>query len=609
MAEYLCHPLGDLSQDPNFWFYTYHDHGVSKLDFYAPEDSSVYAMMPGVVESSMVDSYGGGNFIKIKSTDNNYSRITGYPLYLRYMHLNVRLVKTGDIVHAGDLIGYSGNTGKSTGPHLHLDMSINGSNPLQYPPINDIVMGRLIPGYDYEANRTRLVPDIDGGPGVPYGDNYYYHLMGSPIIQVTESYDDVPPEGGIEYNPTAYSNPSDAEYRPNVPYVSAINSEYGTRTFSSYFMGTYPATQADLDNNLALKVLYVSATGEFGETEEGYSYGKLFRNWIIHQPYEKYNYRVEGATLMDFANEWDYLTNKWTKGKSYERHDKQNAMSKTDWNLEFAQYLYNNIRYGQGYGLTKTHTIAAFQCWPWTNETLADGNHSIRSDAINIAPQPYVPTAGGYYTMYNRSGHFDVARSNPQNPAVISHESEHTHTETNGCHYFDGLLVVNKTYPMSQQAISKIPGIRAEVQSAYERMSLAWKAYALMHHYNEPMSIASGYRSYESQQAIYNSYPAYDRDEYSARPGHSEHHSGYALDITLASSDSTSGYEALYPHQAQWLAQNCYQFGFIIRYPKGKQNITGYKYEPWHIRYVGTEWAETLKNTTIEEYFGIDSRY
>lgn len=609
MIEYLCHPLGDLSQDPNFWFYTYPGHGTSKLDLYTPHEGfPVYAMMPGRIESSMWDPSGGGNFIKLKSTENNYSRITGLPLYLRYMHLSERLVNEGDTVQAGDLIGYSGNTGSSTGPHLHLDMSTNGNNPLEYPAIDNNVMNHLIPGYDYEANRVREVPDIDGGPGVPYGDNYYYHLMGSPVIQVTKSSGDTPPEGGIEYNPTAYSNPANAQYRAGMQYEPAINSEYGTRTFSREFMGVYPETLTHLDNNFPLKVLYIGAIREFGENEYGISYGKLYRTWILHQPYQYYNYRTEGATLADFANEWDKLTSVWTSGS---RHDKQEAQQKTDWNLDFAQKLYNNIRYGPAYGLTLPETIAAFQCWPWTNETLAIGVPDVRSDMINIAPQPLIPNSGGYYTMYNRTGNFDTARNNPTNPAVISSSEEHTHEERDGAHYFDGLVVVNKSYPMSQAAISAVGGLKSETQSAFNQMKQAWNAYVRTHSTtgSTNMFITSGYRTYADQQTIYSGYPAETRDTYSARPGYSEHHTGYAIDITLASSDPTTGFVATCRSMAEWLEQHCWEYGFILRYPQNKQSITGYIYEPWHFRYVGVENAQKFKGTTMEEYFGIDSKY
>ena len=115
----------------------------------------------------------------------------------------------------------------------------------------------------------------------------------------------------------------------------------------------------------------------------------------------------------------------------------------------------------------------------------------------------------------------------------------------------------------------------------------------------------SAYRSYSNQSYLYNSYKSRDgitkADTYSARPGHSEHQTGLATDINTASSkvhfENTKEYS--------WLINNSYKYGFILRYPEGKTHITGYKYEPWHYRYVGKEAAEYIyKNEiTFEEYY------
>lgn len=122
---------------------------------------------------------------------------------------------------------------------------------------------------------------------------------------------------------------------------------------------------------------------------------------------------------------------------------------------------------------------------------------------------------------------------------------------------------------------------------------------------------SSGYRSYSDQKYIYNNYVARDgqkeADTYSARAGYSEHQTGLAIDVNTIDMtfDNTS--------ESNFLKENCYKYGFVIRYPKGKDNITGYMYEPWHIRYVGTELATKLYNNgdwiTFEEYYGIDSKY
>ena len=125
------------------------------------------------------------------------------------------------------------------------------------------------------------------------------------------------------------------------------------------------------------------------------------------------------------------------------------------------------------------------------------------------------------------------------------------------------------------------------------------------------LDYVSKFRSYSSQASIYNGYVTREgqasADTKSARPGHSEHQTGLAADIN--SLYQSWGATA----EGQWLNNNCYKYGFIIRYPKGKESITGYMYEPWHIRYVGVELATKLYNNgnwiTLEEYLGIDSKY
>ena len=123
------------------------------------------------------------------------------------------------------------------------------------------------------------------------------------------------------------------------------------------------------------------------------------------------------------------------------------------------------------------------------------------------------------------------------------------------------------------------------------------------------LEIISGFRSYETQYYTYNSF-VYDRgtelaDRVSARPGHSEHQTGLAFDI-----NTTANYFADTP-EAAWLAEHCAEYGFIIRYPKDKEYVTGYAYEPWHIRYIGREKAKiiTQSGLTLEEYYGLTSYY
>lgn len=123
----------------------------------------------------------------------------------------------------------------------------------------------------------------------------------------------------------------------------------------------------------------------------------------------------------------------------------------------------------------------------------------------------------------------------------------------------------------------------------------------------------SAYRSYARQYTIYATnlitQGVAHTNRYSAAPGQSEHQTGLAIDISCAS--EKFGLEttfALTP-EGIWVAENAHRFGFILRYPKEKEQITGYNYEPWHLRFVGTELASHLFETglTLDEYYGVPS--
>ncbi|MBA4601792.1 M15 family metallopeptidase [Thermoactinomyces mirandus] len=121
----------------------------------------------------------------------------------------------------------------------------------------------------------------------------------------------------------------------------------------------------------------------------------------------------------------------------------------------------------------------------------------------------------------------------------------------------------------------------------------------------------SGYRSYERQQQTYQS--ALKRkgqastSRYNARPGQSEHQTGLAMDVSTPSVDCQLNESFGETEAGRWLENHAAEFGFIIRYGKGKEEVTGYSYEPWHIRYVGKELATILKQKglAMEEYFSL----
>ncbi|GED13681.1 hypothetical protein AMI01nite_16720 [Aneurinibacillus migulanus] len=124
------------------------------------------------------------------------------------------------------------------------------------------------------------------------------------------------------------------------------------------------------------------------------------------------------------------------------------------------------------------------------------------------------------------------------------------------------------------------------------------------------LKAVSGYRSYSTQKAIFSRNAKKKGKEVanrtSAYPGQSEHQTGLAMDVSSAS--VSYGLEQRFGNtkEGKWLAKNAPAFGFIIRYPKDKESITGYSYEPWHIRYVGKDIAQAVANrgVTLEEYFG-----
>ena len=123
---------------------------------------------------------------------------------------------------------------------------------------------------------------------------------------------------------------------------------------------------------------------------------------------------------------------------------------------------------------------------------------------------------------------------------------------------------------------------------------------------NITIVIISSYRSYEYQKHLYNQYVKIDgrekADKYSARAGYSEHQTGLSIDI----SDGKTDYNYFSETEAfNWMQQNAYKYGYILRYPKDKEEITGYQYESWHYRYVGKNIATYIKkhSITFDEYY------
>ena len=239
-----------------------------------------------------------------------------------------------------------------------------------------------------------------------------------------------------------------------------------------------------------------------------------------------------------------------------------------------------------------------------STDTNSDTSSSIMSDATSVSASsdssefaPPVVPSGNVVSKGTTSKGFKIQ-------------------EINGATYIDGVLIANKTYALPQDFIPTNPDqpVNADRSSTCLDKTLmsAWNTMlkdATAKGLN--IYIASGYRSYNYQVNVYNRYVKSDgaavADTYSSRPGNSEHQTGLCFDLNTIE-DSFQ-----YTNEGKWVNDNCYKYGFCIRFPKGKDSATGYQYESWHLRYVGVDLATKLYNNgdwlSLEEYFGITSEY
>ena len=172
-----------------------------------------------------------------------------------------------------------------------------------------------------------------------------------------------------------------------------------------------------------------------------------------------------------------------------------------------------------------------------------------------------------------------------------------------GDHYsiqgkYDEIVIANKHYPMSKDYNpGENPTAKAELLKLIAAMQQA--GFPISDHY-------SGFRSYETQTQLYQNYVNKDgkaeADRYSARPGYSEHQTGLAFDLIETNGDLVTEEKA-----AQWLLDHAADYGFVVRYLKGKEKETGYMAEEWHLRYVGKEAKEiAASGLSLEEYYGFE---
>jgi glucan-binding YG repeat protein len=168
-------------------------------------------------------------------------------------------------------------------------------------------------------------------------------------------------------------------------------------------------------------------------------------------------------------------------------------------------------------------------------------------------------------------------------------------------YYINGVLLVNKNHSVSS---SYTPGESLDARNAFNQMKNAALKSGLS------LNAFSTYRTYEYQETLFNryvrNYGETAANKFSAKAGQSEHQTGLAFDIGGSNSALWAEDTFAYIPEAKWLASNAHRYGFILRYPKGKEHITGYQYESWHFRYVGVNVAANIynKSQTLEEYLG-----
>ena len=181
------------------------------------------------------------------------------------------------------------------------------------------------------------------------------------------------------------------------------------------------------------------------------------------------------------------------------------------------------------------------------------------------------------------------------------------------------LVLVNKNYALSEDYEPSdlvLPNVLStdynQNQNIYLRkeaaMYLEQLFYAAQNEAGLTLLARSGYRSYQTQISLYDRYVSQNgtekADTFSARAGHSEHQTGLAMDVTADSVNRQLVTDFGLTPEGIWLKENAHRFGYIIRYLEGREDETGYQYEPWHIRYVGVEAATEIyeNNWILEQY-------
>ena len=287
--------------------------------------------------------------------------------------------------------------------------------------------------------------------------------------------------------------------------------------------------------------------------------GKMAQSeWVYDASYQSWYY---------LKSDGSYARNEW-QGSYYLKSNGKMAQSEWVYDVSYQSWYY-----------LKSDGSYARNAW--------QGSYYLKSDG-KMAVNEWVD-GGRYYV--DGSGLWN------------SNSDSNTKVTNKGLYYsvqgkYDEILVVNKHYPLSKDYN---PGENPTAKAAFLKLiaQMQKEGYAVSDNY-------SGFRSYGTQAQLYQSYVNREgqaaADRYSARPGYSEHQTGLAFDVI-----GTNGHLVEDESAAQWLLDHAADYGFVVRYLKGKESVTGYMHEEWHLRYVGKEAKEiAASGLTLEEYYGFD---
>ncbi|WP_415741679.1 LD-carboxypeptidase LdcB/DacB [Streptococcus pseudopneumoniae] len=305
---------------------------------------------------------------------------------------------------------------------------------------------------------------------------------------------------------------------------------------------------------------YLKSDGSYAySTWQGNYYlksdGKMAKSeWVYDSSYQAWYY---------LTSDGSYAYSAW-QGNYYLKSD--GKMAKGEW-------VYDSS-YQTWYYLTSDGSYA-YNTW--------QGNYYLKSDG-KMAVNEWVD-GGRYYV-----GATGLWKANSK----VSNKGSYYSLQGK----YDEIIVANKHYPMSKDYY---PGENATAKAAFLKLiaQMQKEGYAISDNY-------SGFRSYATQAQLYQSYVNQEgqaaADRYSARPGYSEHQTGLAFDVI-----GTDGQLVEDAGAAQWLLDYAPDYGFVVRYPRGKESVTGYMHEEWHLRYIGKEAKEiAASGLTLEEYYGFD---